>query len=332
MVMNYLRYSFAATLSALILCSFSGCGGIYEKRSAQITEVEKPTPPAAGFVKTKEDAEFNKSFQMYATDSTAQAADKDEKKPQDPGQPKHQPAPNADWDKKIIKTAVLNIEIPEYKAYNDFVHTSAKQFGGYIAQEEQNESEYKIENIITIKVPVDQFDNALKTLSPEKGTLIAKKVTSEDVTGEVVDTKSRLEAKRQARLRYLDLLKQAKNMEEVLQVQQEIDGIQAEMEAAAGRVNYLSHASAYSTINLTFFQVLNPQAQHNDEPGYGTKILTALKDGLKWVGDLFVLLLTLWPLWAAGMAAWWVFRKWRAGRPKTQPPPVAAIVKGNPQS
>ncbi len=65
-----------------------------------------------------------------------------------------------------------------------------KQSGGYIAQEEQNESDYKIENSVTIKVPVDQFDNTVSALTPGKEKVLVRKITSQDVTGEVVDTQS----------------------------------------------------------------------------------------------------------------------------------------------
>lgn len=230
--------------------------------------------------------------------------------PQRPGTPHDLPA-KQDWDKKIIKNATVSVEVKAYKTFNDLVHTAAKQSGGYIAQEEQNETDYKIENTITIKVPVDQFDNLLTALTPAKEKVLIKKITSQDVTGEVVDTKSRLEAKRQVRLRYLDLLKQAKNMEEILQVQNEINDIQEHMESAAGRINYLTHAAAFSTIQLSFFEVLDARASDTKEPSFGQKILLALQSGLLWMGELLILLVTLWPIWMALAIVWWVFRKWK---------------------
>ena len=60
---------------------------------------------------------------------------------------------------------------------------------------------------------------------------------------QAVDTRSRLEAKKQVRLRYLDFLKEAKNVEEILNVQSQINGIQEDIEAASGRLDYLNHAS-----------------------------------------------------------------------------------------
>nr|WP_315822627.1 DUF4349 domain-containing protein [Paraflavitalea speifideiaquila] len=124
--------------------------------------------------------------------------------------PKQAVADNPDWDKKIIKNATLSVEVKAYTQFNDLVRNAVKQSGGYIAREEQSESDYKVENSLTIKVPVDQFDNTVLALTPGKEKILVKRITSQDVTGEVVDTKSRLEAKRQVRLRYLDLLKQAK--------------------------------------------------------------------------------------------------------------------------
>ncbi len=206
------------------------------------------------------------------------------------------PVANPDWDKKIIKTATLKLEIKDFKGYNDNVHKTVKQFGGYIAQEEQNLTDEKSETVISIKVPVDQFETMLNQLPGGDVKLLERKITTEDVTGEVVDTKSRLEAKKQMRLKYLEFLKQSKNMEEVLQVQNEINSIQEEIESAAGRIEFLSHQSAYSTIHLTFFQPLAGYKPSEDSPSFLTRVSNAFKTGASWIADLFVGLIAIWPL------------------------------------
>ncbi len=233
------------------------------------------------------------------------------------GQPiaKVQP-PKIDWDKKIIKTANLNFELKEYDPFNNSIREKIKQVGGYIASEEQNQSEYKIENSMTIKVPVDQFDNALAILSAGVQKINEKKITSEDVTTEVVDTRSRLESKKQIRLRYLELLKQAKNMEDILSVQSEINGIQQEIESAAGRVEYLNHSSAFSTINLTFYQILNSSAKDTDQPAFGKKIAEAFKTGWIWVSELFVGMISIWPFLLLVFAAVVLYKRSRIGKIK----------------
>jgi hypothetical protein len=250
--------------------------------------------------------------QFFATDSAGTQAD-------EPGK-KKQPAPavaNPDWDKKIIKTASLNLEIKDFNAYYTSLREKIRSVGGYVAQEEQTLSDYKSENTVVIKVPVDQFDNALVQLIAGVEKINEKKVNSQDVTTEYVDTRSRMEARKRVRDRYLDLLKQAKNMEEILNVQSEVNRIQEEVESAAGRIEYLAHSATLSTINLTYYQVLNVAAKKEDTPpNFGTKIGSAFRVGGSWIVDLFIGMVTIWPLMLLGFIGFVYFKRTRTHKVK----------------
>lgn len=102
--------------------------------------------------------------------------------------------------------------------------------------------------------------------------------------------------------RYLELLKQAKNMKEILEVQQEINSIQEEIESAAGRVNYLGHQSAYSTIHLQYFQYINPGSYPNKKnTTYPAQLKESFQSGINVIGSLFIFIVTIWPLILAGL-------------------------------
>lgn len=219
---------------------------------------------------------------------------------------------NPDWDKKIIKTATLRLEIKEFKKYNDYVHNAVKNYGAYIAQEEQNLSDEKSETILSIKVPVAQFETMMNQLPGSDAKVLERKITTEDVTGEVVDTRSRLEAKKQMRVKYMEFLKQSKNMEEVLQVQNEINSIQEEIESAAGRVEFLSHQSAYSIIHLSFYQPMSGYKPDPGSPSFFTRITGAFRTGASWIADLFVGLVSVWPLVLIMLM---IYFGWRRVRP-----------------
>jgi len=253
----------------------------------------------------------------YIADTTTPVNSQYEQQPQKENE--NQNPVNLDWDKKIIKTATLQVETKDYKKYYSSIYPSVKRVGGYVAQEDQNQTEYKNENVLTIKVPVQQFDEALGILINGTGNekLVEKKIGSEDVTGQVIDVMSRLEAKREARLRYLDLLKQAKNMQEVLQVQKEINDLQEEIEMAAGRMSYLNHSADYSTIQLTFFQVLNPSAHTDKEPSFFLKLVKAFENGWNFIQQLLLGLISIWPLIIVVAGIWLGFRKWKLAKVKT---------------
>ena len=229
-------------------------------------------------------------------------------------EPKTDLADKPDWDKKIIKTASVNLEVKDYNSYYTSLREKVKNMGGYIAQEEQTQSDYKIENSMTIKVPVDQFDNAVVVLAANVQKINERKISSQDVTMEVVDTRSRMEAKKQVRQRYMDLLNQAKTMSDILNVQSEINGIQEEIESSSGRIEYLTHSSVFSTINLTYYQVLNSSAKEKDiekKSSFGEKVKDAFGAGWEIVSSLFLVIITIWPLLLGSFFVFLLYKKLR---------------------
>jgi hypothetical protein len=277
--------------------------------------LETPSVSGNEIAEYKPEEKEQKFEKFFNADSVGKQQTPDDKQKQ----PSHQqatPQVKQDWDKKIIKTASLNLEVKDYDIFSNTLREKIKGLGGYIAQEEQNQSDYKIENSITVKVPVDQFDNAVVQLTVNTKKINEKKITSQDVTTEFIDTKSRMESKKQVRLRYMDLLKQAKNMEEILNVQSEINGIQEEIESAAGRIEYLGHSSTFSTIHLTYFQILNSSAKDSDKPSFGTELSNAFKTGWSWFGDLFVALVSIWPLFLLIVTGYIFYRRTKLQKPK----------------
>lgn len=220
---------------------------------------------------------------------------------------------NPDWDSKIIKTASMKLEIKDFKKYNDYVHNAVKMYGAYVAQEEQVLTDEKTETVIAIKVPVAQFETMMNKLPGEDGKVMEKRINTDDVTGEMVDTKSRLETRKQLRLKYLEFLKQSKNREEALQAQNEINNIQEQIESTARRVGFLSHQTSYSTINLTFYQPMEGYSPTDSNPSFLKRISAAFTNGMSWVSNLLVGLISVWPLFFVFAG---IYFGWKILKPK----------------
>lgn len=217
--------------------------------------------------------------------------------------------PTVDWSKKIIKNATVKLEVKHLEKYNEGLHEKIQKHGGYIAQEDNFFTEYKRESVISIKVPVAQFEDLINDLGGTDIKVVERSIRSEEVTGQVADTRARLEAKKHMRLKYLEFLKQSKNMTEVLQVQEEINGIQEEIEAAAGRLGYLSTQSAYSTIHLTYYEPLTAFTTPEIEPGFFANALAAFKTGTDVIKTLTLGLITIWPLLLILLGVIYLWRK-----------------------
>ena len=228
------------------------------------------------------------------------------------GMPIKDPQSYKDWDKKIIKTAEVNISVPNYSDYDHKIHNGLKPYGAYISNEEQRLDNSRKTNSITIKVPVDKFDALLSSFSGDSVIINQKKINSEEVTGEMLDTQTRIQAKKQMRERYLELLKQAKNMKEILEVQKEINDIQESIESIDGRLNYLQHQTSYSTIQLEYAQYVTPvDIPKGKLAFYFSELSNAFRTGINIIVGISVFVVSVWPLVIIGLG---VFLFWKRKR------------------
>ncbi len=297
------------------------------KTSAKEITEYKTDSTSSAFINSgnTNDIEFNSNNITYAattnanaTGSTEQINDQiEEHKPQQQQNKPYTETPKKlpsktyeDWNKKIIKTGNITLELNNYRDYNNQIHKNVQNFGAYIAQEEQTQGDDKLENSIVIKVPVENFDALINSIGGDSIKVIEKKITSQDVTTEVVDTKARIEAKKIVRQQYLELMRQAKNMKDILEVQTEINSIQEDIESAAGRVNYLVHQSSYSTVNLRYYQLLNgKKIDSEDTTGFMHKLKEALKTGSNVIGNILILVLSIWPIIIIGFVSLFLWKK-----------------------
>ncbi|MFT3946287.1 MAG: DUF4349 domain-containing protein [Agriterribacter sp.] len=98
-------------------------------------------------------------------------------------------------------------------------------------------------------------------------------------------------------------------MAEVLQVQREITGLQEDIEAATGRINYIQHQSALSSIHLVFYQDIPVVDVPDITPGFGLEILNSVKTGWTIIQSLIIMLVSIWPIWLIGIGVWFMFRR-----------------------
>jgi hypothetical protein len=214
-----------------------------------------------------------------------------------------------DWDKKIIKNGRLNFEVKKFDEFNKDVRNKIKKYGAYVGREDNAQQEDRRELSMEIRVPVAYFDALMNELGTADSKQMERSINAEDVSEEVVDTRSRLEAKKQMRLKYLEFLNQSKNMKEVLEVQAEINSIQEEIESAAGRIQYLSKNAAYSTILLKFYEPVEGFTAPAEDNSFFKKTGEAFSWGANLVKDFVLVLVSIWPLLLLLAAGWFFWKR-----------------------
>lgn len=220
-----------------------------------------------------------------------------------------QAPPIIDFDKQIIKMAGIEAECKDYDLFNGKLHALVKQHGGWIAAENESRQNNSINNSMSIKVPVAHFEDLVNGMGNIGGKIISKSITTQDVTGDVVDAEGRVKVKKVMRDKYVAMLEAAKKMQDVLAVQEKIDEMHEEIEMNATRAQSLKHQAAYSTINIHYYQPVEGAVGVDETPGIGTRILTAATIGAAWLGDLLVGIISAWPLVLATLLLFYFIRR-----------------------
>ena len=175
------------------------------------------------------------------------------KKDEEISRPTPPPAPHG-ISKKIIHIADIRFKVDDLKKAEISIKARVQAMGGYISNTNQNRQSGNLDNSWTIRIPAEKFETFLGDVEKESVYTDSKNVSAEDVTAEYVDNDLRIKSKQKVFERYLELLKQAKNVEEIMAVEEQIRVIREEIEAKEGRQKFLNDQVSYSTITLNFYQ------------------------------------------------------------------------------
>lgn len=114
------------------------------------------------------------------------------------------------------------------------------------------------------------------------------------------------------------MLKKAQNINEILEVEGKLNEVRTEIESFQGQFKLMKHQISLSTLELTFYELLPYEVNHEARPGFGKQIVNALNDG--WNAFLYFLIVTIriWPFVILAVMAFIAFKRIRARKRKAE--------------
>ena len=238
-------------------------------------------------------------------------------------------------EQKLIKTVDIEAETEDLETLMDQLSQQIKSAGGYVESQEiyngSSYASYRYRNAwLTIRIPAEKLTEFVSQIQ-SASNVVTYNETVEDVTLTYVDTESRIAALETELTRLMELLAQAENMSDLLQIEARIGEVQYALESANSRLRVLANQVNYATVNLHIEQV--KAYTEVEEPTVWQRITKGFKRNLENIGDdlvdFFVWVVTYSPqliLWAAIIAIAVIvvrrrIRKYRAK--KAAPPPEA---------
>jgi len=212
---------------------------------------------------------------------------------------------------KIIKSAHVRYKVNKVKMATGQINKMVQQFSGYISDQRFQNTVYQIENRFTIKVPEQHFDVLMDSLTQVAEFVDYENITTEDVTEEYIDLKSRLKTKLEVKQRYETILRQrAKTVKDILATEEKLRVIQEEIEATQGRLNYLTNKVSYSTIQVDLYETVD----YKETPdSYTRTFFSKTKEGFSFgwrlIENIVLGIIYIWPLILMGVLLFFIIRR-----------------------
>jgi hypothetical protein len=152
--------------------------------------------------------------------------------------------------RKVIRNGALDLEVDSVSDAYDLASTVAADLGGYVAESSFSGAADARSASITLRVPADRYEQALAQLRGLAKEVRSVSSTAQDVTGEVTDLDAALRNLRAVEAQYVELLTRAQAIPDILQVQERLQAVRAEIEQTEGRRALLTRLTDLATITV----------------------------------------------------------------------------------
>jgi hypothetical protein len=234
------------------------------------------------------------------------AATKEEAAPPT-NQPNPVPSKTTDTtiQRMLTKEGTLRWETSDVEKTHAAILAQAKTHNAYVSNDNQTRDDYQTTTRMELRIPSDKFDEFISGIEKDVTKFDEKRIEVLDVTEEYIDISARMKTKKELEQHYYDLLKQTKNVAEVLLVEEQLNTVRADIESAEGRLKYLKDKVNMSTLHLTFYETTSAPV------GFFGEIGKSFVSG--WKGFLYFILgiISAWPivLVVSGFLFWLIRRR-----------------------
>ena len=236
--------------------------------------------------------------------------------------------------RKIIRNGELTLETDSPTEGLRKITAAAESHGGFVVTSEFKQNPVAAGAkpsqgvVVVARVPATQFASALDQIRNAGERVIQERVSGQDVSEEYLDLEARLRTKKALEAQFLEIMKQARKVEDALEVQRELADVRTEIEQLEGRRRFLENQAALSTITTTL-QMPQPIVAATTS-GFGASVKRSFGDAIDTAAAivLFIIqtVIVLIPITIFfGLPGWLVWRALRrrilVNKPEPSPVP-----------
>lgn len=193
----------------------------------------------------------------------------------------------------VIRTGSLELTVSDTHETVEQVEQMTASSDGIVSESnvfEFRDGQYAAE--LTLRIPETRFDSFIARLQ-DLGEMANVHKNSEDVTLPYLDMEARIKNLKAEETRLREILTEAKTVEEILRVEQELFRVRGEVEAMTTEFTYLQDQVAFSTIRLSIREEVIDTRTISQRPfeNMGKRMKEALFRSINFISSVVAFLL-----------------------------------------
>jgi hypothetical protein len=230
----------------------------------------------------------------------------------------------AEADRLIVRSKTLRLEVESTSETVDAIRALTKEHDGVIADMQvatdtedwlyrYDESGYAVgdgaalRGWVTVRVPAEGFE-AFIDAAMALGTVKYQSEASEDVTQQHVDMAARLENLKAEEARLREFFDAAKNVTEMLSIEQELSRVRGEIESLDAQVKYLERQAAMATVTIELTEPRDIVRPEGESWGFADAVTAGFRGAAGVVKIAITFVIATAPLWGVALIAFFVIR------------------------
>ena len=207
----------------------------------------------------------------------------------------------------VVKNADVRLEVAGdgMREAVQKVEQVAPRYGGFVLSTTVDDTSGS-EGVVVIRVPSEDFEVALRDVK-NVGELLGENVSGRDVSQEFVDLGARIRNLEAQEAVLLDLMERATTIGETITVQNNLSGIQLEIERLRGRLNFLEDRTSLGTISVAVVEAGAPAPSEANTFSQAWEQAIDILEGLG-AGSIVVLIGFVLPVGAVLLLAYVIFK------------------------
>ena len=194
-------------------------------------------------------------------------------------------------DRRIVRNADITMEVDSTTDAQQRVTSIAESHGGFVVTSEAKQrenvdpSKRTLDIKLVVRVPANQFGAALDEITRLAGNLPEANVNGQDVTEDFIDLEARIKTQKALELQFLEIMKQARTVEDALQVQSQVADVRTNIEKLEGRKRFLENRSSLSTITVN---IRTPKIIKVNPTGFKHTVRDAVSESLEMASGMLI--------------------------------------------